>query len=265
MLISMPSSDSLIIELPWGQLERNPKFERMLRRRAKIRRRIDTYRRQVDILEKLLHEARSGPDLVLDVACGMGFELLELAARGVPGIAGLEIDPCLCEITNAAAARFQLPVVSFAGDACAIPLCDNSCGIVMSQSFFEHVYDVDRALREQIRVLRPGGRLVILDGNFLNPRLFLDLFVFYPIRTRGKHGGFKWLFGRNKVYENLYGYLPLGRDEAVQTSGWWRRRIARESSLKLLRSGTGGDFTNPGLPRYFRNFLGGCIVIAEKL
>jgi hypothetical protein len=90
------------------------------------------------------------------------------------------------------------------------------------------------------------------------------LFFMYPLRTRGERGGFKWLFGKSKVHKNLYGYLPLGRDEDVKTPGWWRRRLERESSLKIVHCGTGGDFAKPGWPLFMRRALGSCVVVAEK-
>lgn len=256
-------SDRLVIEESFEGLARTAKTDRLLRRQAKIRRTLPAYRRQLDIIDRLLGDTvREGP--ILEVACGMGFQLLELSRRGYPNLIGAEIDPNLCQLTHYAAREFGLSVGAVAGDACAIPLADGSCAAVMSHSFFEHVYDRDLALAEQIRVLRNGGRLLIFDGNLLNPRLLFDLLVMYPIRTRGKHGGIKWLFGKRRVYENLYGYLPRGRDEDVKTPRWWRRRLEREPSLRVVHCGTGGQFTAPGLPSWLQLGLGSCVVVAEK-
>lgn len=254
--------DSLVIMRDWESGIQNPKYKRMLQRREKILGNLDAYRRQVGILENLLSGVGKG--LILEVACGMGFHLLELNARGWH-VVGMEIDPNLSQLTYDAAARFQLPVKALAGDACAIPVADNSCAVVLSQSFFEHVYDVDLALREQVRVLKPGGRLLILDGNLLNPRTLIDLLVFYPLRTRGQRGGLKWLLTKGQVHENLYGYLPLGRDEDCKTPSWWKRRILSEPRLKLLLAATGGYYTHSGFPHWLQILMGSCVIIAEKI
>jgi SAM-dependent methyltransferase len=258
-------TDALVISRAWEELAWTGKYQRMLQRRNKILKSLPVFRRQLATLEKLLGEGRGVSGPLLEVACGMGFQLLELSARGWPELLGLEIDPELCRLTTDAARRFALDAGAVAGDACAIPLDDESCAAVFSHSFFEHVYDVDLALREQIRVLKPGGLLLIFDGNLFNPKTVADLLFFYPLRTRGRHGGFKWLFGKGKVHRNLYGYLPLGRDEDIQTPGWWQKRIRREPQLQLVRAVTGGAYTHPQLPSWLQRFVGSCVIVARKV
>jgi SAM-dependent methyltransferase len=236
----------------------------MLVRRHKILDQLDAYRRELAVLEELLQRHARPDARVLEVACGMGFLLLELSARGWKRLMGLEIDPALSRLTTDAGRRFDLPITTLVGDACRIPVADRSCDVVLSHSFFEHVYDVDLALAEQTRVLRPDGMLFIFDGNLTNPRVLLDLLVFYPLRTRGRHGGLRWLFGKHKVHRNLYGYLPLGRDEDAKTPGWWGRRIAREPGLELVHAGSGGTYQHPGWPRLAQHLVGSCVVVARR-
>jgi ubiquinone/menaquinone biosynthesis C-methylase UbiE len=64
-----------------------------------------------------------------------------------------------------------------------VPLADASCDVATSNGIFEHVYDVDVAITEQIRLLKPGGLLVIEDGNLANPVLLFHLLALYPLRT----------------------------------------------------------------------------------
>ena len=254
----------LIITRPWESVVQTAKYERMLQRRGKILQDLPVYRRYLGVIEEILGEGVKKEDPILEVACGMGFELLELSNRGW-NAKGLEIDPNLCVLTSDASEKFGLRTCSIPGDACSIPVADNTFAAVFFHSFFEHVYNVNLALSEQIRILRPGGLLVIFDGNLLNPKLLLDLLLFYPLRTRGRYGGLKWLFFKGKVHEDLYGYLPFGRDEDVKTPGWWKRRVRREPQLKLRMAGTGGYYRFPKLPGGFSFFLGHCVVIAEKV
>jgi SAM-dependent methyltransferase len=258
------SEHPLVIGLPWDTLPRTAKYERMIVRRQKILGHLDSYRNELAVLEQLLGQYARPDERVLEVACGMGFLLLELSARGWTRLVGLEIDPALATLTADAAARFALPIAPLVGDACRIPVADRSCGLVLSHSFFEHVYDVDLALSEQVRVLKPGGVLLIFDGNLMNPRVLLDLLVFYPLRTRGRHGGLRWLFTKGKVHRNLYGYLPLGRDEDAKTPRWWARRIRREPGLELIDAGSGGTYRHPSWPRLAQSMVGSCVIVARK-
>jgi len=255
----------LVITRGWETVAKsNPKYARMLRRRGKILRNLRGYRRQVDLLESLLRIAVTRRGRILDVACGFGFQLLELSARGWKDIWGLEIDPNLSHLMAEAATQFGLRVGAQVGDACAIPFADGSFDAVMSKNFFEHVYDFDRTLQEQARVLKPKGRLIILDGNSLYPKALFDLLVLYPIRTRGQRGGLKWLFTKHRVERNLYGYLHQGRDEDIHTPRWWRYRIESTRYLRLKDSTTTGALAYPWLPKGLAQFIGACVVVAEK-
>lgn len=256
--------DGLLISRPWPVVEGNQKNDVLLRRRRKALKNPDKWRQQVKLLTSLIEARCRRPARVLDVACGTGFRLLELANLEF-NTTGVEIDPNLCELTNAAAAHFDLNARSICGDACAIPLADSSFDVVMSKSFFEHVYDRDLALGQQIRVLKPGGLLIIQDGNMLNPKTLLDLLFRYPIRSRGQYGGLKWLFSKGKVHRNLYGYLPQGRDEDVKTVMWWRKRLSGFRNLRIIEVVGSGKYTHPGLPSVFHPFVGSCLALAERV
>ena len=58
------------------------------------------------------------------------------------------------------------PVVFRAGDAAALPFADASFDAVASTQVYEYLRDVDAALAEAHRVLRPGGRLLVLDTDW---------------------------------------------------------------------------------------------------
>jgi SAM-dependent methyltransferase len=96
--------------------------------------------------------------LLLEVGCGSGAFLTRLSDR-FPShdVWGVEIRP---DLLDRARAR-GCPLVQ--GDAYAIPLSDGSCGTVVLRFVLQHVGDPRAAVREAARVLRPGGRLVIVD------------------------------------------------------------------------------------------------------
>lgn len=66
----------------------------------------------------------------------------------------------------------MLNVKGVYGDACDLPFENETFDVVMSYEFFEHVTDVNLAMKEQIRVLRSDGILVIAQANFLNDKIW---------------------------------------------------------------------------------------------
>jgi ubiquinone/menaquinone biosynthesis C-methylase UbiE len=99
---------------------------------------------------------------ILDVGCGEGITLEKLAARFPEGcVQGVDTEPENISICKTHA----LPVQQ--GSVYALPFADNTFDSVLFSEVIEHLDDPDRALREIHRVLRPGGRVVIVFPNDL--------------------------------------------------------------------------------------------------
>jgi ubiquinone/menaquinone biosynthesis C-methylase UbiE len=101
----------------------------------------------------------------LDVGCGTGFLSLELAGRG-HRVTGIDFAPqMLAEARNKA--RTQSVAVRFEeGDAEALRFPDASFDLVMTRHVLWTLPHPEAAIDEWIRVLRPGGRLAIVDSQF---------------------------------------------------------------------------------------------------
>jgi demethylmenaquinone methyltransferase/2-methoxy-6-polyprenyl-1,4-benzoquinol methylase len=103
--------------------------------------------------------------LALDLATGTGDLALELARQGARFVAGADF----CPEMLAAAARKAGPaehgsqVAFIAGDAQALPFPDNRFDCLVNGFLLRNLSDLDGALREFHRVLKPGGRLACLD------------------------------------------------------------------------------------------------------
>lgn len=97
--------------------------------------------------------ARTG-SLLLDVGCGAGV-LAPLVAH--LGHRHLGIDVVAGSVAQARAHGIE-PVI---GDAARLPFADERLDVVVAGEVLEHVPDPHRVLRECIRVLRPGGTLVL--------------------------------------------------------------------------------------------------------
>lgn len=123
-------------------------------------------------------------------------------------VIGLEYD-----FERAREAKANSPhILNAAGEF--LPLLSSTCDLILSHEVIEHVQDDRAAIREMIRVLQPGGRLVLFCPN-----------RGYPVETHGIYWKGKYYFG-NQLFVN---YLPRNwRDtlaphvRAYSKSDLWR-------------------------------------------
>jgi arsenite methyltransferase len=115
---------------------------------------------------RLVYEALGAQpgERILDVGCGPGFYVTELLDQvGAGGsVVGLDASPQMLAV---AAHRSEgRPNVAFhQSDATSLPAEEGGFDRAVSVQVLEYVGDVEAALRELRRVLRPGGRVVIWD------------------------------------------------------------------------------------------------------
>jgi arsenite methyltransferase len=103
---------------------------------------------------------------VLEVGCGNG-ATTKLIMQHVSPAQLVGIDTSSAFIDMAVEAFAGEPRVSFAvGDAGATGQADAFFDLVIAHTVYSHLVDPERALAETCRVLKPGGQLVIFDGDF---------------------------------------------------------------------------------------------------
>jgi ubiquinone/menaquinone biosynthesis methyltransferase len=103
-------------------------------------------------------------DRALDVCCGTGDLALELKRRvGPGGVVGLDFSGQMLEIARRKADEAGLPVEYLEGNALELPFDAASFDAATVGFGIRNVVDLDRALAEMGRVVRPGGRVVILE------------------------------------------------------------------------------------------------------
>lgn len=105
-------------------------------------------------------------DAVLDVACGTGDLAEAFAAAGPARVVGVDFTEEMLEIARRKSAREtadRTPIEYRWADAQDLPFEDASFDVVSIAFGLRNVADPARALREFRRVLRPGGRLAVLE------------------------------------------------------------------------------------------------------
>ncbi len=161
-----------------------------------------------------------GPgDRVLDVCCGTGDLALEawgrLGAEPASGIVGTDFCPEMVhrarEKKRTLARRRERPPAPplefLVADTLRLPFADGSFDFVTVGFGIRNVSSLEAGLREMARVLRPGGRAVILE--FTTPRSpwFRKLFEVYFHHVLPRLG--RWLSSApDPDLDNAYEYLP---------------------------------------------------------
>jgi SAM-dependent methyltransferase len=100
---------------------------------------------------------------VADVGCGEGYLTLE-AARWARKVVGIDRSAAVLARARQLAERRKAKNVTWKrGDIEKLPLADHSVDVVLLSQALHHAADPARVLHEAARVLRPGGRVLILD------------------------------------------------------------------------------------------------------
>jgi ArsR family transcriptional regulator len=100
---------------------------------------------------------------VADIGCGEGYLTIE-AARWARTVTGIDRSDDVLERAKALAARRNVTNVEWKkGDLARLPLRDASVDLALLSQALHHASDPERAVAEAVRILRPGGRLLILE------------------------------------------------------------------------------------------------------
>jgi SAM-dependent methyltransferase len=148
--------------------------------------------RRLEMIDKAAGERIRG--LVLENGCGVGMYVEHMASYG-GCIIGLEYD-----FERAAEAGTRSRGIFNAASE-SLPLSSGTFDLILSHEVLEHVEDDTQAVREMVRALKSGGRIVLFVPN-----------RGYPFETHGIYWKGKYYFG-NKPFIN---YLPRR----------WRDRLA---------------------------------------
>lgn len=135
--------------------------------------------------------------LTLDVACGTGDMAIELLKRG-SSVTGIDLSEEMLAIARrkTASANFQL------ANAEALPFDDAAFDAVTSAFGIRNFVHLDKGLAEMARVLKSGGRMVILEMSTPDSALVRPFYNLYTRRI------IPWLGSRLAGNCEAYTYLP---------------------------------------------------------
>jgi ubiquinone/menaquinone biosynthesis C-methylase UbiE len=154
-----------------------------------------TYDREADFSERWLfgteHRAWACSRAVgdtLEVAIGTGLNLphYPVDAR----LTGVDLSPEMLAVAETSAAKIGRPIDLVEGDAQDLPFAERSFDTVVCTYALCSVPDDARAISEMNRVLKPGGRLILVDHirSSVLPIFWLQwLYEFIPRRTKGEY------------------------------------------------------------------------------
>jgi SAM-dependent methyltransferase len=108
----------------------------------------------------------TGKERVVEIGCGTG-AISRLIAISVPGAEIVGTDPSSILLDKARQLSRDLANVTFEeADGRHLPFPDSSFDVAILHRVLCHIPGPERALGEAARVLRPGGRVVVFDGDY---------------------------------------------------------------------------------------------------
>jgi ubiquinone/menaquinone biosynthesis C-methylase UbiE len=113
----------------------------------------------------LLSRFSGRSDRVLDVGCGTGFLALRFAELGHT-VTGIDLSPQMIDRARSKADEAGLKIDFRVGDASAIDCDDGTYDIVVARHLVWILPDPERGVAEWLRVLRPRGRLIFIEGKW---------------------------------------------------------------------------------------------------
>jgi len=169
---------------------------------------------------------------VLDAGCGRGRHLGESFRR--PGVHAVGVDACGEDVTRT---RNLLRLmekegeggggswVTLQADLTRLPFADNSFDLVICSEVLEHIPEDDQAIREIVRVLKPGERLAVSV-----PRFFPESVCWALSRTyRNDPGGHIRIYRKKHLIRKLESAgarcVSTGWAHALHAPYWWLKCV----------------------------------------
>lgn len=161
----------------------------------------------------LLPRVPTPPSRVVDLGCGTGSLAVLLAERGHQ-VSGLDLSGSMVRLAEAKANAARVSIDFTQGDAACPPFESSTFDVVLARHVLWVFENPDDVLAAWLRLLRPGGRLILIEGRWSTGAGLTS-------------EGCTALVGRHRRDVEL---LPLSENEAL-----WGRQVHDERYLLLSR------------------------------
>ena len=167
---------------------------------------------------------------VLDIGCGPGFFSLLLASLGMNVTASDYAEEMLKKAKDLLNRSGFYNVEFCRADAQFLPFADASFDAVVSRNLVWNLEDPELAYKEWLRVLKPGGKLFIFDGNHY---CYLYNEDYASIQPKVNESSNHVLLGvKTNVIDDIARELPLSRQIRPQ----WDEEILSSFKVKQVKS-----------------------------
>jgi ubiquinone/menaquinone biosynthesis C-methylase UbiE len=133
----------------------------------------DQRRAWLDLFSRLSGRSQQ----VLDVGCGTGFLALIFAELGHT-VTGIDLSPLMIDRALSKAERAGFKIDFRVGDASALDCDDEIYDVVVARHVVWNLPNPEQGVAEWLRVLRPGGRLIVIEGKWADDE---------AVATKGRH------------------------------------------------------------------------------
>ncbi len=153
---------------------------------------------------RAVRELEAGQEELLDVACGTGDFAIAAVRTGVKRVTGIDISAGMVDIGKRKVEALGLSgrIALEIGDSEQMRFPDNAFDAVTVAFGVRNFEYLEQGLREMCRVLRPGGKVVILEFSMPDRFPMKQLYTLYFHRILPLFGG--WISGNRGAYV----YLP---------------------------------------------------------
>ena len=208
-----------------------------------------SYRAQfADALARLV--SAKSTDRVVDLACGPGTLALQFA-RQVRWVCGVDLTPAMLDRARGTARADGLGNINFAiGDAQSLPIAAGSLDIAVTSYSLHHIPDPARTLGEMARVVKPGGRVGVIDILVPDDPARAEMANRIEVARDASHT--RSLAGRDfeslfqaaglRVISSEVHELPRMFDHWMQVAGWSRAEAAYIETRRLMVATMADDF-----------------------
>lgn len=149
-----------------------------------------------------LNPSGKGEARILDVACGTGDLSLTLFEKVDARVVGLDFCRPMLRLATSKAFRLGFEVPFIEGDALSLPFRDRSFEAATIAFGLRNLAGVEAGIEELFRILKPGGRVVVLEFSKPTTPILRSLFRIYFTKVLPLFGGL--ISGSMTAYQ----YLP---------------------------------------------------------